>query len=291
MAAYWALRLLGRLLGVVPLRVSYTLARLGGAAAFYAWRGGRRRCIGNMLHISGGDAPEARRLARRSFSYYATYLVDFLRFETVTSRELERRIDFDDWQQIEGARAGSGLVFVTVHFGNWDLAAARIAQRGLPLAAVVDSFGGRVNELVVQARERLGMRVIPAGRMGTEILRALRSNEIVALLIDVPQPRGGVEVQFFGGTVVVPAGPARLSLRSGAPIVAGVLPRRGPTSGQFQGEVERVAFTPGGDADEDVRRLTQATMDALERMVRRHPDQWYIFRSLWLADRQAAGAA
>ena len=86
-------------------------------------------------------------------------------------------------------------------------------------------------------------------------------------------------------------GPARIALRTGAPIVAGVLPRLGPASERFAGVVERVAFGASGDRERDVRALTQATMRSLERMVRRHPDQWYIFRSLWVEDHEAGEVA
>ena len=292
MAIYWALRFSGWMLALVPLRVSYRAARYVGMAVFMLWRGGRRRCIANMRHVTAGDTKLARRYARSSFAYYAAYLVDFLRFGALSADELCRRIDFDDWEELDGAREGDGVVFVTVHFGNWDLAAARIAQHGLPLAVVADTFDHEgVNELVVGTRERLGMHIIPSRRTGPGILRALRGNEIVALLMDIPQTDGGVEVEFFGAAVAVPDGPARLALRTGAPIVAGVLPRLGPTSERFRGEVERVSFSPSGEREQDVRDLTQAAMRALERMVSRHPDQWYLFRSLWVGDREAERAA
>ena len=291
-ALYWTLRIAAFALRVTPLRASYALARLGGLATYYLWRGGRRRCIGNMLHLSGGDRGLARRYARSSFAYYATYMIDFLRFDALTPDEVRRRIDFDDWPVIDGARTGKGAIFVTVHFGNWDLAAARIAGRGVPLSVIVDSFGHRgLNDLVVGVRERLGMHVIPAERMGSGILRALQRDELVAMLIDIPQPGGGVEVEFFGGVVAVPDGPARVALRTGAAVLAGGLARLGPSSDRFAGVVEQVAFEPTGDHERDVRALTQATMRVLEGLVRQHPEQWYIFRSLWVEDAAAEEAA
>ena len=292
MALYWALRIAGLALRVTPLRASYLLARLGGVATYYLWRGGRRRCIGNMLHVSGGDRALARRYARSSFAYYATYLIDFLRFDALTPDEVRRRIDFDGWPVIDGALTGNGAIFVTIHFGNWDLAAARIAGRGVPLSVIADAFEHRgLNDLVVGSRERLGMRVIPAERMGSGILRALRRDEFVALLIDIPQQQSGVEVEFFGAMVAVPDGPARIALRTGATVLTGGLARLGASGDRFAGVIEQVAFEPTGDHERDVRALTQATMRALERMVRRHPEQWYIFRSLWVEDAVAAEAA
>src|SRR5687768_13096396 len=98
--------------------------------AFYAWPGGRKRCIRNMTHVLGNKR-RARAVARRSFSNYAIYLVDFLRFTRVTAEEVRERVVFDEWDRLEAERSGNGIVFVTMHFGNWDLGAAAVAEHGI----------------------------------------------------------------------------------------------------------------------------------------------------------------
>jgi KDO2-lipid IV(A) lauroyltransferase len=280
-----------RLAEAVPLRIGYLVAWYAGMAVYFAWWGGRRRAIENMLHVTAGDRALARRHARRSFSYYALYLVDFLRMGRVSGDEVEHRLEFERWEMLEQGRAGSGLLFVTVHFGNWDFAAARIAGHGLPLAVITDTFEDReIDRVVVGTRERLGVRIIPAERTGPGVLRALRNNEVVALLIDIPDTASSVEVEFFGDTVSVPDGPARIALRTGASVIAGVVARDGERSERFVPVVERVEYTATGAREDDVRRLTQAIMEELEGMVRRQPEQWYIFRRLWVADRERAEA-
>lgn len=286
MAVYWAFRLSSALARAVPVRISYAVAAFAGLLAYYAWAGGRRRCIRNMTHVAGGDRACATRLARKSFSNYAIYLVDFLRFTSVTAEEVRHRVVFDEWDRLEAERAGNGIVFVTLHFGNWDLGAAAVAEHGIPISVIADTFRDpRLNDLVLSARRHLGMEIIPAERMGPSVLRALRRNDVVAMLIDVPQDDAGVEVHFFDGSVAVADGPARIALRTGAAVVAVMLPRIG-RSERVVGQIEPVAFTPTGDHERDVRDLTQAIMQSLEGMVRQHPDQWYIFRNLWVADRK-----
>lgn len=286
MALYWIIRFASVLARIVPLRVSYPLARAGGTIAYYLWRGGRRRSIGNMLHVVDGDARLARRHARRSFGNYAVYLVDFVRLVHATPTEVASRVDFDEWGLIERHRDGNGILFVTVHFGNWDLGAAALTTHGFPVTTIADSFSDpRLNELVIGSREHLGLKVISAQRIGSGILRALRANDIVAVLIDIPQPpERGVEVEFFGATVSVPDGPARMALHAGSQVLAATLPRTTPRSDHIAPEISHVPFEPTGDRDRDVRALTQATLSTLERLIRRDPSQWYIFRSLWVAD-------
>mgnify|MGYP003341877987 CR=1 FL=1 len=134
------------------------------------------------------------------------------------------------------------------------------------------------------------MQILAAERMGPSILRALKRRDVVAMLIDVPPEDGGVRVEFFGDTIAVHDGPARIALRAGASVFAATLPRERAGSDRVRPVLTEVPFTPSGDTERDVHDLTQATMHALEAMVAAHPDQWYIFRSLWVADRTAAHA-
>ena len=291
MALYWGFRIAAFLARVVPLRASYAFARAGGLAAYYLWPGGRRRCARNMLRPAGGDEALARNLARRSFSYYGLYLVDFFRFSSLSRAELRRRVIFDQWEQLDEARDGNGVLFVTAHFGNWDLGAAALADRGYATSVIADTFANRrLNELVLASRRHLGMQILPADRLSLRLLRALRGNEMVAALIDIPQSQSGVEVEFFGDTISVPDGLARLALRTQASVVAATMRRTGPWSDQVSGHLEPVKHEPTGDQEHDVRALTQAIFSALEAMIEPCPEQWYIFRPLWIADATAERA-
>ena len=274
----------------IPLRVSYAFARGVGWLAFLVWTGGRRRCIANMLRVTGGDTAEAHRLARQSFGNYLVYLVDFVRFLRTNAAEVDRRVVWDGWPGLQAERRGNGIVFITMHFGNWDLGAAILAQKGFPISVIADTFeNGPVNRLVIGSREHLGMKVIAAERMGPGILRALRGNDVVAVLIDIPQPADGVEVEFFGERIAVPDGPARIALRAGSSVMAAALPRIHPWGDAVTVEVAPVPFTPTGNQEADVLGLTQAVFRQLEQFVRRDPAQWYIFRSLWVSDLARAG--
>ena len=292
MAAYWGFRIASLLARLAPTRVAYACGFAAGVLAYYAWRGGRRRCVANMRRVTGGDEAAARRLARKSFGNYGVYLADFLRFGSRPRDELRRRILFDRWERLDAALTGNGLIFVTIHLGVWDLGAVALSDRGYRVSVIADAFADpRLNDLVFGSRRRLGMEVLPSDRVGPGLLRSLRRNEIVAALIDVPQPGRGVEVEFFGATVAVPDAPARVALRTNASVMAATMPRLASWSDRAAPWLEHVRYEPTGDTEHDVRALTQAIFDELETMVRRHPEQWYIFRSLWVDDADAARAA
>ncbi len=283
MIAYAAVRLIAALARTLPRPISYALARAGGVLAYHVWWGGRRRCVANMLRVADGDATAARRLARRSFSNYGAYLVDFLRLLGARPEEVGARFDFDDWDRIAAERRGNGIVFVTAHYGLWDIGAVALSARGFPVTTVADRFqNARLDHLILGSRERLGLTIISADRIGPRLLRALRRNEITALHVDIPVAEAGARVEFFGAPVGVADGFARLALRARAPVIAATLPRRGPWSEHARGRIDPIEFEPTGDADLDVHALTQATFRVLERHIRDDPAQWYIFRDLWL---------
>ncbi len=178
---------------------------------------------------SRGKAPRPyAKTARKSFEQYAKYLLDFLRTPESGATELAALIEFDEWDGIDAIfREGKGLIAAPMHFGNWDIGAAFFSRHGYAVNAIVDTFGhSKLNDMVVGARLAGGTRVIPIERAGIASLRALRKNEVLAILLDRPQPDNGVAVTFFGAEVVLPAGVARLALRTGARVVpVAILPR------------------------------------------------------------------
>jgi KDO2-lipid IV(A) lauroyltransferase len=77
----------------------------------------------------------------------------------------------------------------------------------------------------------------------------------------------------------VPGGAATLALRAGANVVVAAAIRRGDG---FEAHVSPlIEVEPSGDADRDVQAITQGAMNWLEGLIRKHPDQWYMFRNMW----------
>ncbi len=282
---YWAFMIGTTLARVVPLHVSYGIARIVGIGTYYAWRAGQKRCVRNMRHVTGGDEEAARRHARASFANYLVYLIDFFRLMSTSRTDLGLRVRSDDWEGIEREFHGRGVVAMTMHFGNWDLGAALMAQHDVAVSAIADRFSNRrVNDFVIRSRQHLGLTIIPSDRMGPGLVRSLRQHQVVAVLVDIPAPRTGVAVTFFGDTIMVSDGAARLALRTGAVVVAGMVPRVSPWDDAVRVEASVIPFAPTGDEATDARELTQAVFTHMERHIKRDPAQWYIFRTLWPSD-------
>lgn len=268
----------------LPLAVGYRLADFVGDLTYLAWPKGRLYARTNMRRVLGDDVSRGavNRAARQSLRNYCRYLVDFIRFPMLRHEDIQQKVVFDGWENFDYAlKGGRGAIFIGLHFGNWDLAAAAIAFKNYPLNVIAETFKyPPLNRLVQQARRERGMKVIPLERAAIGVIRALRNNEILALLIDKPRPEDGVQVNFFDRPIKVPSGPAVLALRTGAKVVPGALVRL--PNGRFQGLVgEFIDIKPTGNSQEDVAAITQCIMDSLERMVRHFPEQWFAFRPMW----------
>ena len=233
--------------------------------------------------LPGAPAGERRRVARRSLANYGRYTMEFAGAGGLSPQErLAVGVETPGFEGLDRALArGRGALVAPVHFGNWDLGAAIAAARGYALTVVGETFGNaQLDALIVAGREELGVRLVKMERAGPSLVRALRQNEMVAILIDRPLTEGGVRVRFFGEEVEVPAGPARLALRTGAAVGAVAFPRRGPGRIDVLSNFD-LGFTPSGDTARDVQALTQAIMHAHEDFIRQYPDQWYMFREFW----------
>ena len=274
----------------LPLGWCYGIAAVIGDTIYLFWRRGRRNVLHNVTRVLGPEASseEIKRVARRSFRNYMKLLVDFARLAVVDAATLEKRVKSEGWESLDKAFAhGKGVILVGSHMGSWDVAGVLIASRGYPTNAVSESLGNeRINRLAVRFRAQVGVNLIPMEYALKQVYRALRSNEAVALVTDRPlPPTEGTPVEFFGRRITWPTGPALLALRTGAKIITGYLARN--AQDDYVGELyPALEFELTGDEDADVQRITQEIVRVQEDLIRRFPDQWYMFRRMWNGDHE-----
>lgn len=292
---YWIVRASQALSQALPRSIGYALAVALGDLTLLYWRLFDRRryrsVLKNAAWVTGGHAASAAawQIARESVRNYCRYLWDFLRFPSVGLDEIERSVVVKGWEHIDRAlAAGRGVIMVGLHMGNWDVGGAALALRNYPVTVVADAFEPRrLDDLVQGMRRAKGLQVISAADGVRALTRALRENQIVGLLVDRPVEGGGVSVEFCGGMVEIPAGAAMLALRTRSVVVpAGMV--RLPDNRYLALLEPHLEFEPAGNLRTDVQALSQRMLASLERMVRQYPDQWFMFRDMWAAERWPA---
>jgi KDO2-lipid IV(A) lauroyltransferase len=232
--------------------------------------------------------------ARRTFRNFGKYLVDFFRFDKFDRNVIEKEIEITGIENIDNnLKQGNGLITVTAHLGNWELGGVIMALLGYKFNVVALSHGStKVERLFVKQRENKGIRVIPLGRNATRsralsssraashCIRALKQNEIVALLGDRDISERGIKVRFFDETAILPRGPAFLSMHTDAPVVPGFLIRK--ENDRFQLILEKAVHEiQTEDKEMKAKRLTEEIAKVIETYIRRYPGQWYMFYPVW----------
>lgn len=269
-----------------------TALALGRRLADAAWRrhGPRvRRLEANLARVVPTASPaELRELSREGMRSYLRYWMEFFRLPVWSTERIRSSFKPDDLHHLTDALdAGRGAVVVLPHMANWDLAGAwAVTELGVPLTTVAERLRPEgLYARFVAYRERLGMEVLPhtgAAAFGT-LARRLRGGGLVCLVADRDLTSSGVEVDFFGHTARMPAGPAMLAVQTGAALVPVSLWYDDPPV--MAGRVHPPIPVPdtGGRAAK-ARAMTQAMADRFAAGIAAHPRDWHMLQRLWTAD-------
>ncbi len=278
----------------MPAPALPSIARLLGATAAGAPSSRRLMVERNLQRASGGTLSGAalRRAVHRTFESYGRYWIESFRLPGTSAADIQTGIQVDDYEHIaDGLAAGNGVILALPHLGGWEWAAFWLTEvKRVPVSAVVEAIEPpQLGEWFAELRRAFGLEIITLGpSAGADVIRALKANRIVCLLCDRDIGGGGIDVEFFGERTTLPAGPATLALRSGAPLV--------PCAVYFEGARHRGSVRPALPAErtgrlrDDVAHLTQLLACELEALIRRAPEQWHLMQPNWPSDHQALQA-
>jgi phosphatidylinositol dimannoside acyltransferase len=265
------------------------IRRIAATLADLSWlrsREPRRAVEANVSHlVDGAGEAERRRLSRATFRNRAACMVDLLRLPSLGREDVAALVEWEGLAHLDAALArGKGVLAVTAHVGNWEVGPLSLNARGYQGHAVVERLKPHVHALFLKHRKKFGGNIIALGGAQAEVVEALRRGDGVYLGGDRVIGTAGIPVPFAGGRRPVPTGPASLALSTGAAvlIVYAVLHPPG-TGSRYRGVIE--PEVPTGDlTPDDVTFLTERIADRLARVARQYPDQWFVFRSDWIAD-------
>ena len=269
-------------------RLSFTTAgtigeRIGRLG--YAPIGIRRAVVERQLSVAFPDksAEEIATIARAAYGHLGRTSIETAILPSYSATEIVQLFeDVQGWSIVEERLArGKGLILVTGHLGNWELAGSFVAARGVPLEAVARRMQNPLfDRYLTETRSQIGMVVVHDADAVRRTPRSLRDNRAVAFLAD--QGVLGLAstfVPFFGRPAKTPRGPAVFALRLEVPVVFGVAVRQ-PT-GKYRLVFEPVLVEDTGDRDRDVDAIVARYTATLERWVRRYPEQYFWHHRRW----------
>ncbi|MGH9103736.1 MAG: phosphatidylinositol mannoside acyltransferase [Acidimicrobiales bacterium] len=261
-----------------------------GVAMLFAYaRPARRALVASHLRRIAGDGlggGDLDRAVDRVFRSYGRYWAESFRLHVTPPDELVRAMTTDGLEHLDAALAqGRGAILALPHLGGWDFGGAWLTSIGYPTTVVVEPLEPpELFEWFASLRQGSGLFVVPMGSGApAALIAALRRNEVVGLVSDRDLGGRGVPVEIFGEQTTLPAGPALLSLRTGAPVLPAAV--YAWPSGMHRSVVRPPLPVPGpGHLSRRVAVMTGSLATELEVLIRRAPDQWHLLQPNWPSD-------
>jgi len=267
-------------------------ARLGRTIADIAWkrRGkGVQRLESNYARVVPDATPELlAELSRAGMRSYLRYWMESFRLPAWSKERIKGGFDPKDVHYLtDGLASDTGVILALPHMGNWDLAGAWVTTKlETPFTTVAERLRPEsLYDRFVAYREGLGMEVLPhsGGTAFGTLARRLRDGGLICLVAERDLSASGVEVEFFGESTRMPAGPALLAQQTGALLLPVTLWY--DDSPVMQGRVHPPVEVPeAGTRAEKTSVMTQALADAFASGIAEHPEDWHMLQRLWLKD-------
>ena len=278
--------ILARFFDRVPESLAYAL---GEAAAGLAFRvDARHRAIAaeNLARAFPGryTSEELHALVREVFLNLGRTAVDVARSHRLLRPEHRHALEVEGFEHLDAARRrGKGVLALTAHLGPWELMILTTPVFYEPIHVVVRPLDNpRLDDLLTTLRERGGSQLIRKREAVRAILQTLRRGKTVGIMIDQHiSEREGVVVPFFGRPASTASAPALIAIRSGAAVVpAGIIRLAG--RGRYRIRIfPEVEVRRSGDLKADLVENTARFNQAIEAMIREHPDHWFWVHRRW----------
>jgi Kdo2-lipid IVA lauroyltransferase/acyltransferase len=263
-------------LGRLPRRWRLALARRLGGLALRRMPVERTAVRATLATITGASGARLDTLTRRVFQDFAACFSDLV---TTNRRPPERLLDYVASVSASPVLEDDiGVVSVTAHVGNWEIAGRLLAGRTRRRTHVVVAPEAVAGLERWVRRDGDGVRFVARGPVGVgvELVAALRRGEVVALQGDrAIGTQGDALIPFFGRPAPFPLGPFILARAAGVPVVAAFCLLE-PDDRYTVRIAPAVTVERGQEVD-----VARRWVAILEEVAREYPTQWFNFFDVW----------
>ncbi len=221
---------------------------------------------------------ERERVISGVFESLARLLLTMARFPDLNATNISEWIGYEGLEHyLEAKRAGQGILIPTAHLGNWELSAFAHGLMTEPMNVMVRALDNPLLDDLVETRRGLsGNRMILKRDAARLVIKALKNNEAVGILIDQNTAASeGVFIDFFGRLACAGAGFVKLAHHSGAAVVPGF------ALWEEANKRYTLRFYPRVELSGDVQQDTQRIHSVIEDVIREYPEQWMWIHRRW----------
>ncbi|MBW2558533.1 MAG: lysophospholipid acyltransferase family protein [Deltaproteobacteria bacterium] len=272
------------LFGSIPLKIRKALFRAIFILAYHFGKKNRLITLHNLIRsFPEKSLPEINRIAKNVYLNLGTVAAEFFEIPYLTRENMADWVKFEGLENyIRALSKRKGILLYTGHFGNWELGGACLGLQGMVVNIIYRALDNPVLEdFVAWFRTHTGHKVIPKGGAARKIVKLLRKNEIIGILIDQNVSwNEGVFVDFFGRPASTTTGLVALALQTGAPVVPLFIVRS--EDGTYKIIIyEEAKITKTDDYEADLFENTQRLTGIIEDIVRKYPDQYFWLHQRW----------
>ena len=260
--------------GEIVAAVGYRLARRQRDVAFH----NLRMAFPELSEL------DRQRIVREVFSNLGRLLAEFSQFPKLTAENICDVVEYEGLHNyLEGRGRGRGVLFLTAHIGAWELSSFAHCLYGYPMKFLTRPLDNPlIEELITNRRTLSGNQAISKHGASREVLKALRNNETVGILVDQNTIREeAVFADFFGIPAATTPALATLALRTGAAVVPGYIHWDRERKRHVLGFEPPVELRDTGNRQEDILVNTALFNRILEDRVRRFPGEWLWIHKRW----------
>ena len=245
----------------------------------------RRITLRNLEFAYGPElSPEAReRLAREVFRQFVLFGFEVLELLLAPLSHIRRKVIILGQEHLAAALSqGRGAIAIAAHAGNWEYTVMGYGLQYGPEVVVGRELDHPLaRRLARYLRERAGNQMIDKQRGLKEILRHLKQNHTVGIVIDQnTAAEEGLLVDFFGHPARTTPVAALLARRSDVPVLP-TLSRRLPDGRHLMVIFPPLPMQETGDTQADLQRHLELQSRAIEAWVRAEPSQWLWLHRRW----------
>lgn len=274
-----------KILGILPRPLARVFA-IAISRLVYLFHVRLRRVGMRNLQIAFPEKSEKerKRILRAEFTSLGRQLAELCQFPRYTPENVDDVVVYEQLENYERAYARrKGVLFLTAHFGGWELSAFAHSLHGHRVNIVMRPMDNPYLDGMLQSyRTMHGNKVVPKDDFVRGLLAAMKAGETVGILMDTNMtPPQGVFVDFFGIPACTASGLARIALRTDAAVVPGF------TIWDESLRKYRLRFDPAlelvrtGDLEADIVTNTQNFTKVIEGYVRQYPEQWLWVHRRW----------
>ena len=268
---------------IFPRSWCYQVSMFFAWICFHSQSGPRNALIDNLkVVLAGKSDKEIYQTAKKTYSNFAKYIIDFLLQHTFDDEKLKEVIDVQNSDKLhEAVSLGKGVVLAASHMANWELGGGMTAKHGYKTHAIVlPHENDAVTKFFTKQREHFGINVIHTNSILRTCILKLKKGEMLGILSDRDVTQAGEEVLFFGKPASMPKGAAFFSRKTGAVILPTMVVRQKNDKYKLVFE-DYFSCECTKDKKNDIINCIKKYVNVLEKYIKEYPDQWFVFDRIW----------